>query len=239
MILAWLQGGGVFTKILGLLLICSACWQTIGVASASSAQDTPDLCVTAAQNAADQTGVPFSVLMAVTLTETGRTTKNGIQPWPWAVNQAGEGYWFATPEEAVQFAEDQLDLGFRNFDIGCFQLNHRWHSKGFTSTIDMFDPMRNALYAAGFLSDLYSEKGDWSLAAAAYHSRTPDEADRYRAKFETILAGLTQTPLPRLNDSVLTPRINRFPLLQAGLQGKAGSLVPLISMQTRLIGDQP
>ena len=221
----------------GVFLCATLGWPTL--AAASTPQDTPDLCVAAAQNAADQTGVPLSVLMAITLTETGRATKIGLKPWPWAVNQAGEGYWFASAEEAVQFAEKQLDLGYRNFDVGCFQLNHRWHSKGFTSTIDMFDPTRNALYAAGFLADLYSEKGDWSLAAAAYHSRSPDEAERYRAKYESILAGLTDAPLPQFADAEPAPRINRFPLLQAGLRGNFASLVPVISTGTRLIGAQP
>ena len=221
----------------GLLLLCFA--QHVTMAAARAAQDAPDLCIVAAQNAADQTGVPLDVLIAVTLTETGRTTENGLRPWPWAINQAGEGHWFPTPEEAVEFAEDQLDLGLRNFDVGCFQINHRWHSKGFRSTIDMFDPNSNALYAARFLADLYAEQGDWSLAAATYHSRTPDEAERYRTKFDTMLAGLTNQPLADHLETVAAARINRFPLLQAGLPGNSGSLVPLVSTGMRLIGTLP
>lgn len=208
-------------------------------AAASTARGAPDLCISAARRASDRTGVPLAVLLAVTLTETGRTTKNGLAPWPWAINQAGEGHWFQTPEDAVQYAEDQLDLGLRNFDVGCFQLNHRWHSKNFTSTIDMFDPDSNALYAARFLADLYTEQGDWSLAAATYHSRTPEKADQYRDKFDTILAGLTDQSFPRPAEISAAPRINRFPLLQAGQTGNSGSLVPLITSDPRLIGNQP
>ncbi len=223
-----------------LLILWSAiCPFQTRFAAASTAQATPDLCISAARHAADATGVPLAVLLAVTLTETGRTTENGLTPWPWAINQAGEGHWFPTPQEAVQFAENQLDQGLRNFDVGCFQLNHRWHSKGFTSTIDMFDPDRNALYAAHFLAELYAEQGDWSLAAATYHSRTPDKADRYRTKFDTILAGLSDLSLPRSADTIAAPRVNLFPLLQAGRKGNSGSLVPLITSETRLIGDQP
>lgn len=209
------------------------------VAFASAAQDPPALCARAAQTAANETGVPLNVLLAITLTETGRKTDAGLQPWPWAINQAGTGHWFSTPDEAVQFAEDQLDLGLRNFDVGCFQVNHRWHSKGFTSTIDMLDPTSNALYAARFLAGLYSEHGDWSLAAAAYHSRTPEYADKYRAKFETILAGLTDQIQPVDAEATVAPRPNRFPLLQAGLRGSSASLVPLRSGGVRLIGPQP
>ena len=214
----------------------------LGAASfavAATAQDAPALCRAAAQSASDRTGVPLPVLLAITLTETGRTTDAGLQPWPWAINQAGTGHWFDTPDEAVQFAEDQLDLGLRNFDVGCFQVNHRWHSKGFTSTPDMFDPTSNALYAARFLADLYDEQGDWSLAAASYPSRTPDLANTYRAKFEMILAGLTDQQQPTYVETPLPPRINRFPLLQAGLLGSSASLVPQTSGAGSLFGDRP
>lgn len=224
----------VITAALAVLFALMA-----NVAFANAAQDPPALCATAAQTAANQTGVPLPVLMAITLTETGRKTDSGLQPWPWAINQAGEGHWFSTPDEAVQFAEGQLDLGLRNFDVGCFQVNHRWHSKGFTSTTDMFDPTSNALYAARFLADLYAEQGDWSRAAAAYHSRTPEYAEKYRAKFESILADLTDQPLTEYLDPTPTPRTNRFPLLQAGLRGSTASLVPLHSGGIRLFGGQP
>ena len=169
----------------------------------------------------------------------GRNTDTGLQPWPWSVNQAGQGHWFKTPEEAVDFVEDQLDLGLRNFDVGCFQLNHRWHSKGFHSTIDMFDPVSNATYAAQFLNDLFAEKGDWSLAAAAYHSRTPDFAERYQAKFDAILASLTDQPFQAATDTPQIQRSNRFPLLQAGVKGNVGSIVPRLSAASPLIGYQP
>ncbi len=210
-----------------------------GSAVASTLQTTPDLCIAAAQNAADLTGVPVTVLLAITLTETGRTTENGLRPWPWAINQAGEGHWFQTSQDAIQFAEEQLDLGLRNFDVGCFQLNHRWHSKGFTSTTDMFDPTSNALYAAHFLAELYSEVGDWSLAAARYHSRTPEYADRYQAKFETILAGLSVGAASPRDEIIPAVRMNHFPLLLAGTKGNTGSLVPFLSSGTPLIGQQP
>lgn len=209
------------------------------LASASATPAPPALCARAAQTAATETGVPLPVLLAITLTETGRKTNGTLQPWPWAINQAGKGHWFSTADEAVQFAESQLDLGLRNFDVGCFQVNHRWHSKGFSSTIDMFDPASNALYAARFLADLYAEHGDWSLAAAAYHSRTPEYADKYRVKFEGILAGLQDEPLPRSAAAPKAARQNRFPLLQAGVRGSSASLVPLNSGGIRLIGGQP
>ena len=226
-------GFGAIFAAFALLFGC------VSSTSANTVQNAPDLCRAAAQTASDQTGVPLPVLMAITLTETGRTTDAGLQPWPWAINQAGDGHWFSTPDEAVQFAEDQLDLGLRNFDVGCFQVNHRWHSKGFSSTINMFDPAKNALYAARFLADLHDELGDWSLAAGAYHSRTPELATTYRAKFDTILANLNGQPSPGFEQDPAPARVNRFPLLQAGLKSSASSLVPLTSGGVRMFGGQP
>lgn len=228
-------------KILGgrLVSLTALLWFFAIPGLARAAQDASRLCIEAAQYAARQTDVPLPVLLAITLTETGRETATGLQPWPWAINQAGDGRWFGSAEEAVQFAEDQLDLGLRNFDVGCFQVNHRWHSKGFSSTTDMFDPTSNALYAARFLSDLYTELGDWSLAAAAYHSRTPELANKYLAKFEGILAGLSPQGFADAPSAPAQPRVNRFPLLQAGLRGGAASLVPLTSGGIRLFGGQP
>ena len=224
--------------------LCSTllCYMVIlnqSAANANTVKNAPDLCISAARVAAERTGVPLSVLIAITLTETGRGAETGLEPWPWAVNQAGKGYWYPTAEDAVQFVENQLDLGLRNFDIGCFQLNHRWHSKGFRSTAEMFDPTNNAIYAAYFLTDLYSEKGDWSLAAAAYHSRTPDQADRYQAKYNEIFASLDDLPSLAPDASQSIARINRFPLLQSGLKGNSGSIVPKISNVTPLIGNGP
>ena len=231
-----------FRSVFIALALSIFSWSTIpnqAAALSKTAQITSELCFSAAQIAAKKTGVPLPVLIAISLTETGRTTESGLKPWPWAINQAGEGYWFDTPEDAIQFAEDQLDLGLRNFDVGCFQLNHRWHSQGFISTRDMFDPVSNAIYAAQFLADLYFEKGDWSLAAAAYHSRTPDQADRYKAKYEDILAGLADAVPITGNQPIPPIRSNRFPLLQAGLKGNFGSIMPRISTGGPLIGNYP
>ena len=53
----------------------------------------------------------------------------------------------------------------------------------------MFDPEWTATYAAQFLRTLYEERGDWSAAAGAYHSLTPEFANIYRARFDKIVAG--------------------------------------------------
>ncbi|WP_300585263.1 lytic transglycosylase domain-containing protein [Marivita sp.] len=147
------------------------------------------ICDIAAQRAASETGVPLDVMQTITRLETGRG-KTG-DPWPWTVNHAGDGSWFQTEDDARSYVFSQVKRGESNLDIGCFQINYRWHASGFQSLDDMFDPDLNALYAARFLADLYREFGNWTEAAGAYHSRTPVYADRYKAKFQNIRGRVT------------------------------------------------
>jgi hypothetical protein len=153
------------------------------------------LCLGAADVAADRHGVPRAVMRALTRTETGRTRERALQPWPWTVNMEGAGYWFDTRAEALAFAEAEQARGARSFDIGCFQVNHRWHGQHFPSVDAMFDPVTNADYAARFLRELFEETGTWDRAAGFYHSRTPEHFERYAARFARILArGDADTP---------------------------------------------
>ena len=211
-------------------LLAALLWPHLAAASS-------DACERAASEAAVRSGVPESILLAITLTETGRESGGLLRPWPWTINNAGEGHWFATAQEAEVYAARAAAEGKTNFDIGCFQLNHRWHSAAFASAGDMLDPLANALYAGRLLADHYGRAGDWSVAAGAYHSATPEFADRYRARFDEILAGLAEVPdaEPRQIAS-LGLRENRFPLLNGGA-GSAGSLVPLQTGGRRLIGN--
>lgn len=196
------------------------------------------LCDAAARRAAMKSGVPEAVLLALTRTETGRNRGQGLEPWPWAVNQAGQGYWFPDADSALQFVEAQVAFGYGNLDIGCFQLNHRWHSEGFASLAAMFDPMANARYAAAYLLEKYRETGDWTAAAGAYHSGTEIHAERYRARFETVMANLGRFDLAAL-DPPAEPRRNSYPLLQGGGGGGLGSLMPAVAGRASLFAALP
>ncbi len=203
------------------------------VAMASTGAANAEVCTRAAMQAANETGVPYAVLMAITLTETGRTRAGETEPWPWTINIEGEGYWFDTQDAALAFAYQALRDGRTSFDTGCFQINYRWHGENFSSLEAMFDPVQNATYAALFLADLYAESGDWSVAAGAYHSRTEVYASRYRARFDTFYAAAQSERPPVLTGgpmvAVAQVRVNTFPLLQAGgarATAPLGSLMP-------------
>lgn len=217
--------------------------------SAPPSMARPDLsmvCDAVAAEAARRTGVPLSVLRAITRTETGRKRNGAFQPWPWTVNMEGKGFWFDTEDEARAYVYKEYQRGARSFDVGCFQINFKWHGKAFTSIDEMFDPLTNALYAARFLGELHAEQGSWGRAAGAYHSRTPEFATRYQTRFEKFrraLQGESDNGVPDIPDIVfaanggagetdaqaIVARVNTYPLLQTGGTTGLGSLVPLNS----------
>ncbi len=224
---SWATFRGV--GVVSVFLISVVCvWPSRGAA-------TPELaCDIAARRAAAETDVPLSVLRSITRTETGRARGGKLEPWPWTVNMEGKGHWFDSRDAARAFVHAELQRGARSFDVGCFQVNYRWHGDAFQSIEHMFDPTENALYAARFLSELYAENGDWSTAAGAYHSRTPQHARKYRARFDRIHQTLHDLPetgpllAPRRAQTSQTHAANNFPLLLPGETRRTlGSLVPV------------
>lgn len=158
--------------------------------------------------------VPYSVLLVVTLTETGRAIDGQSRPWPWAVNMEGEVRRFDNKADALRYVKQHFANGARSLDRGCFQLNCRWHGQHFSSVDEMSDPFPNARYAARFLTQLFDEFGDWPTAVAAYHSRTPTYAQGYRARFLEMYALVEGQTGPAPQDSrEPTQLANLYPLL--------------------------
>jgi len=180
-------GGASALGVFGLLLSVGSL-----PVSALVRHNTPtaEICDRAARSAATKTGVPFDVLRAVTRTETGRQIEGILEPWPWTVNMEGAGIWFRTLDGARSHVFQHFKTGARSFDVGCFQINYKWHHQAFQTIDDMFDPDKNALYAARFLQSLHAEFGDWPTAVGAFHSRNPTYATRYLKRFERIYASL-------------------------------------------------
>jgi hypothetical protein len=220
-------------------VVCTICLvlATGPNSSATAAMDPPGLCEAAARQAAAETGVPLKVLQAIALAESGRNHGGARRPWPWTVNFGGPGFWYDSSEEAQLAISERQALGATNFDVGCFQINHRWHGDAFETMAQMFDPAANARYAAGFLMRLYQETGSWPDAAAAYHSRTPEHAEAYRERFLALHDGLEDA------DSIAAApaqiRQNMFPLLQSGGRGALASLVPQQAGGAGLFGRSP
>ncbi|MFT6774476.1 MAG: hypothetical protein ACJA1L_002188 [Paracoccaceae bacterium] len=170
----------------------------VTVGAAMGAEQRPrsdaDLCEAATIRAAAAENTPPDVMRAIALAETGGGRGGKGRPWPWTTNVEGVGKWHATREAAIAHIRQRESEGARSYDVGCFQINRRWHGEAFASLEEMFDPDANALYAAQFLKTLKVEAGSWTRAAGWYHSRTPELAARYRGRVETILASLPTPP---------------------------------------------
>ncbi len=223
------------TKKLRILSLSVLFFVVLGTTDARATKaisaTTANMCDRAAVSASRATGVPLAVLRAITLTETGRNSGGEVRPWPWTVNMEGEGRWFDDRLTAEAYSKTHFDRGARSFDVGCFQINYRWHGQAFPSIEAMFDPEANALYAAQFLGELHAEFGDWVKAAGAYHSRTPKFARRYEARFEQFLTNLEplDTIVPVSDPPQRSaPEPNTYPLIQQiSGRGALASLVPL------------
>ncbi len=198
------------------------------------------ICDDVALDAARIKNIPAEIMLAITRTETARSVNGTNKPWPWTINIDGRGFWFDTRGEALSFVFDHFLKGARSFDLGCFQINYRWHGANFSSIEEMLDPVANANYAASFLSELYRETGTWQKAVGAFHSRNAVFADRYMVRFASMLDEVQISENSAFHKSsnqfssdISSIRQNEFPLLRSGISKGSGSLVPLSDTGSR------
>jgi hypothetical protein len=140
------------------------------------------LCVGAIRAAERRFDLPAGLLMAVALTETGRQIGGAFVPWPWAINAAGEGVWLEHRRAAIERTRALQASGVESIDVGCMQVNLKWHQAAFASLEAAFDPRTNVTYAARFLQELRARSRDWLEAAGQYHSADPAQARPYLAR---------------------------------------------------------
>lgn len=193
-------------------------------------------CVRAILAAQERYNIPDNILLGIGLQEAGRTIDGELTVWPWAVNAAGKGRYFESASEALNWVNDGFSRGIRSIDVGCMQVNLRWHPEAFETLEDGFDPTKNADYAAQFLVDLYQRTGNWVVAAGSYHSFTPAKRDRYLKSL-------------RRNVAVANQRFDEFQRLaqlapEAGRNQKAATdatngYVPSVFWSASLSGGEP
>lgn len=214
------------------------------VGGTAQAQETrtpmsPDwwACVEAAGEVEALVNSPDHLLAAVALNETGRRAPNrGLAPWPWTINVGGRGLEFATKDQAVFAARQLLASGRRSFDVGCMQVNMRFHPRAFTSFEEAFDPLSNMLYAADYIARLRRQHGSWSRAVELYHSYNEDFNQIYGARFQAMW-DLTRRRAAR-GDVLLGARGDGFLDDQAGFRpyGEAAENRQPIAIDMRVFG---
>lgn len=144
-----------------------------------------DLCFNQTSVQEQAAGIPDNVLTAISLVETGRWSeqRKARVAWPWTVNNGSVGKFFPTKAEAIAHVRDLQARGETNIDVGCMQINLRYHGDAFPSLDKAFEPKANVAYAVDFLTRLHAETGSWTRAVTRYHSATPVYAERYLKKF--------------------------------------------------------
>ncbi|WP_244544378.1 MULTISPECIES: transglycosylase SLT domain-containing protein [unclassified Beijerinckia] len=132
----------------------------------TSAPATAATCEREMLRASQKYKVPLAVLYAVGLTETGK--KGSMQPY--AMNVDGKAVFSRDMAEAQRKFESFRTSGAKFIDVGCMQINHRFHGKQFRSLAHMFNPSDNVEYAARFLVELKSREQTWTMAVARYNA---------------------------------------------------------------------
>jgi hypothetical protein len=165
----------------------------LGFSSAPAWSDTPvrSLCAAQTLSQNQEEGFPEHMLTAISLVESGRWDKDlkARIAWPWTVTSGGKGSFYPTKVAALEAVRALQAKGVRNIDVGCMQVNLRYHGDAFAGGVaEAMDPAANVAYAVNFLKRLYKEMGNWPEAVTAYHSKTPEYAERYAKKINEAWA---------------------------------------------------
>lgn len=153
-------------------------------AAAQSAFDDELACLVQTAKYEKKEKIQTNLLSSVALVESGRYSekhKTGVA-WPWTVGALKKGTFYNTKEQAVAAVEKLRAQGVENIDVGCMQINLKYHPDAFHSLNDAFDPQKNVAYAARYLKSLYDETKSWGAAATRYHSKSAGYAFRYEDK---------------------------------------------------------
>jgi len=141
-----------------------------------------DICLRAILEAQERHNIPDNLLLAIGIQEAGRRVDGKLTVWPWTANSEGRGAFFDSKKALEDWVRLTQSTGKRSIDVGCMQVNQRWHAQHFASLEEATDPTANADYAARFLRNLYAETRDWWEAAGRYHSSTKAFKDIYLKK---------------------------------------------------------
>ena len=187
----------MFNRFQILMLFCLAGLLNPAVATAFGLQgidNTSKICAKATHEQERRAGIPRHLLKAVSLAESGRWDKSNRAnvAWPWTVTSGGEGRFYDSREEAVAEVEILISEGIQNIDVGCMQINLKYHPDAFQSLNQAFEPNINAAYAAKFLKQKFDQAGGWTKAVGLYHSATPEKGAAYSAKVSRLWREQTQ-----------------------------------------------
>lgn len=175
---------GALSGLLAALVAEPALARSAPTAGDAVFGDPRDLCARAIAREERQSGIPPRLMHAIALTESGRwdAQRQTKVAWPWTINAEGQGRYFPTMGAAIAAVRSLQARGINSIDVGCMQVNLRYHGDAFADLTEAFDPETNVAYAADFLKTLYQQTGSWTEATGRYHSATPELNGPYKAR---------------------------------------------------------
>ncbi len=133
-----------------------------------------------------QTDIPKGLLLSIGKVEAIRKINNKYIIWPWTINHAGKSLFFDNKEQMKNYVFKNLKRKDFNIDVGCMQINIKWHKNNFKKISDMFEVNPNISYAASFLQQLKNKHGSWDKAIKNYHSSDPQKNKPYLIKVKSF-----------------------------------------------------
>lgn len=125
-----------------------------------------------------------SLLYAIAMQESGRYDPHAerLEPWPWALNVDGKGYFFADMTEVWDALAAFLQEQPKHVGISLVQVTWPFNPDILWDPYTALDPATNLSLGARILRDCYDRLGDWWQAVGCYHSPTPKIALAYRQR---------------------------------------------------------
>jgi hypothetical protein len=105
--------------------------------------------------------------MAIAMTESGDKGR----PSPFAMNIAGRSYFASSGQEMANIISANWQRGVTSIDVGCMQINLKYHGAKFSRLTDLLNSPTNIEYGAGYLVSLAVESGSWKDAVMSYHNK--------------------------------------------------------------------
>ena len=96
--------------------------------------------------------LPNKLLTSISLVESGKVEGNKVNSWPWALNVDGKSKYFDNKKDTLSFLEKNLQKNI-NIDVGCMQINYKFHGHNFKNLDHILNPEENVKYAAEFLKN--------------------------------------------------------------------------------------
>ena len=85
-----------------------------------------------------QIDIPKGLLTAIGKTESGRFKDNkNVVIWPWTINTGKKSLFFDNKLQMKNFVLNEIKKENYNLDVGCMQINLKWHGSKFKNILDV------------------------------------------------------------------------------------------------------